>query len=60
MMFNLGPPLEPVWVFLVGILSFRCANCTTQIGVICKLAQDVLDPTVSVTDEDIEVQWSHY
>ncbi|KAK4832076.1 hypothetical protein QYF61_020632 [Mycteria americana] len=36
----------------------RHVNCTTQLGVICKLAEAALDPTVYVTDEDIKQHWS--
>ena len=34
-----GPLLEVVQVPLDGIPSFWCANCTTQFGVICRLAE---------------------
>ena len=34
-----GLLLELVQVPLDGILSLRCVNCTTQLGVICKLAE---------------------
>ncbi|PKU40563.1 testosterone 17-beta-dehydrogenase 3-like [Limosa lapponica baueri] len=55
-----GPLLKPVQIPLDGILSLRHVNCTTQIGVICKLAEGALDPTVYVIDEDIEQYWSQY
>ncbi|PKU48884.1 testosterone 17-beta-dehydrogenase 3 [Limosa lapponica baueri] len=45
---------------LEGITSLRHVNVTTQLGVICKLAEGVLDPTVYVIDEDIEQYWSPY
>jgi len=38
-----GPFLELVQVSLDGILSFWCVSCTTQLGVICKLAEGALD-----------------
>jgi len=38
-----GPFLELVQVPLDGILSFWCVNCTTQLDVICKLAEGALD-----------------
>ncbi|KAK4829839.1 hypothetical protein QYF61_006849 [Mycteria americana] len=38
----------------VCIPSFNCINCTSQLGVICKLAESALNPTVYVTDEDIK------
>ena len=41
-----GPPLRPVQVPLDGIPS-----CTTQRGVIGKLAEGALDPTVHVADK---------
>ncbi|KAK4823355.1 hypothetical protein QYF61_001703 [Mycteria americana] len=41
-----GPVLKSVQVPLDGIPSLRCVNRTTQLGVICKLAEGALDPTV--------------
>jgi len=37
-----GPLLELVLVPLDGIPSFWCVNCTTQLAVICKLAEGAL------------------
>ncbi|KAK4807441.1 hypothetical protein QYF61_001992 [Mycteria americana] len=50
----MGPLLQLVQVPLDGILSLRHVNHTTQLGIICKLAEDALDPTVYVVDEDIK------
>ena len=44
----MGPLLKLVQVHLDGILSFRCVNCTTQLGVICKLAEGALNTTMSL------------
>ncbi|KAK4827398.1 LOW QUALITY PROTEIN: hypothetical protein QYF61_017803 [Mycteria americana] len=55
-----GPLLQLVQVPLDGIPSLRHVNCTTQLGVICKLAEGALDPIVNVTDEDIKQHWSQY
>jgi len=33
---------------------FHCVNCTTQLGVICKFAEDTLDPIFYATDKDVE------
>jgi len=44
-----GPLLKVVQVPLDGILSFWCVRCTTQFGVICKLAEGVLDLAKSLT-----------
>jgi len=38
-----GPFLKFVQVPLDGIPSFWCVNCTTQLGVICKVAEGALD-----------------
>ena len=40
---HVGPLLEPVKLPLDGISPFYCASCTTQLDVICKLAENVLD-----------------
>ncbi|KAK4829013.1 hypothetical protein QYF61_001769 [Mycteria americana] len=55
-----GPLLKLAQVPLDGILSLRCVNCSTQLGVVCKLAEGALDPTVYVIDEDIKQYWSQY
>ncbi|KAK4816734.1 hypothetical protein QYF61_022286 [Mycteria americana] len=56
---HMGPLLNPVKIPLNGIPSPRHVNHTTQLGVICKLAEGTLDPTVYVIDEDIKQYWSH-
>jgi len=43
-----GPPLQLVRVSLGDIPSFWCVNCTTQLGVICKLAVGALDLAMSL------------
>jgi len=45
---HIGPLLELVQVPLDGIPSLRHVNCTTQLGVICKLAEGALDLTKSL------------
>jgi len=50
-----GPLLELVPVLLVAILSFWCVMCTTQLGVVCKLAEGTLDLAVYVVDENISL-----
>ncbi|KAK4832883.1 hypothetical protein QYF61_026433 [Mycteria americana] len=57
---HMGPLLKLVQVLLDGIPSFWHVNRTTQLGVICKLAEDALNPTVYVTDEDIKQYWSRH
>ncbi|KAK4827791.1 hypothetical protein QYF61_021744 [Mycteria americana] len=52
--------IAPTQVPLDDILSFRCVNCTTQLGVVCKLAEGALNLTVNVIDENIERHWSQY
>ena len=41
-----GPVLEPVHVPLDSILFFWCVSCTTQLGIICKLAEGALNLAV--------------
>jgi len=55
----MGPLLQLVQVPLDGIPSLRHVNHTTQLGVICKLAEGALDPAVCVIDEDTKQHWSH-
>ncbi|KAK4818202.1 hypothetical protein QYF61_008586 [Mycteria americana] len=55
-----GPLLQLVQVPLDGIPSFWCLNCTTQFGVVCKLAEGALCLTVNVIDENTEQHWSQY
>ena len=45
-----GPPLKPVEVPLDGMLSLQCVDHTTQLRVICKLAEGALNPTVHVAN----------
>jgi len=49
------PLLEFVQVPLDGIPSSWCVNCTTQLGVICKLAEGAFDLAAYVLDENIKL-----
>ncbi|KAK4826497.1 hypothetical protein QYF61_009570 [Mycteria americana] len=51
---KVGPLLKAVKVPLDGIPSLKCINVTTQLGVICKLAEGALNPTAYAIDEDID------
>jgi len=51
---HVGPLLEPVKLPLDGISPFYCASCTTQLDVICKLAENVLDLLIWVIDKDVK------
>ncbi|KAK4830147.1 hypothetical protein QYF61_008635 [Mycteria americana] len=55
-----GPPLKPVTVTLDGIPSLQCVDHTTQLGVIGKLAEGALKPTVHVANKDVKQCWSQY
>ncbi|KAK4818782.1 hypothetical protein QYF61_019128, partial [Mycteria americana] len=55
-----GPPLKPVNVPLDGIPSLQRVDHTTQLGVIGKLAEGALNPTVHVTDKDVKWCQSQY
>ena len=50
---GMGTPLKPVQVPLDGTPYLWYTNCTTQLGVICKVAEGVLDSTVHVTYKDV-------
>ena len=54
----MGPLLQPVQTPLDGFPTFQCIDCTTQLGVIHKLAEGALNAIVYVTDEDTEEHWS--
>ncbi|PKU42672.1 serine-rich hypothetical protein [Limosa lapponica baueri] len=56
----MSPLLKLVHVSPDGIPSLRRVNCTTQLGVICKLAEGSFDPTVCVIDDDTKQYWSQY
>ncbi|KAK4819077.1 hypothetical protein QYF61_025310 [Mycteria americana] len=55
-----GPPLKSVKVPPDGIPSLQCVDCTTQLGVISKLAEGALNPTVHVTNKDVKQCRSQY
>ncbi|KAK4828118.1 hypothetical protein QYF61_023916 [Mycteria americana] len=57
---HMGPLFKLVQVPLDGIPSLGHVNHTIQLGVVCKLAEGALDPTVYVIDEDIKQYWSQY
>ncbi|KAK4821221.1 hypothetical protein QYF61_015789 [Mycteria americana] len=48
---HMGPLLQPVKGPLDGIPSLQCIDCTTQLGVIHKLAEGALNPTRYIIDE---------
>ena len=50
----MGSPFEFVQVPLDGIPSFCCINCSTQFGVICKLAKGTLNPIIYVIDKNFK------
>ena len=56
----LGSLLEPVYVSVNVIQSLGCVDCSTQLGVICKLAEGALSLTVNIIDEDIKDHRSQY
>ncbi|KAK4824541.1 hypothetical protein QYF61_016145 [Mycteria americana] len=51
---HMGPPLKPAKVPLDGIPSLQRVDCTTQLGVVHKLAEGALNPTVHVTNKDVK------
>ncbi|GAB0197909.1 cAMP-dependent protein kinase inhibitor alpha [Grus japonensis] len=55
-----GPPLQPVKVPLDGIPSLQRVDHTTQLGVVGKLAEGALNPTVHDADKDVKQCRSQY
>jgi len=51
---HMGPILKPVKVPLHGIPSLKHVSCTTQVGVLCRLAEGALIPTIYDIDEGIK------
>jgi len=45
---------------LDGIQSFWCVSCSTQLGVVCKLAEGALDLAIQVIDENVKQLRSQY
>jgi len=56
--YHMCPLFKCVKVPLTAFPPFYCANCTTQLGVSSKLLDGTLNPSVSVTDKDVEEPWS--
>ncbi|PKU40461.1 hypothetical protein llap_9237 [Limosa lapponica baueri] len=55
-----GPPLKPVQDLLDDIPSIQCVDRTTQLGVVSKLAEGVLNSTVHVSNKDVQQHWSQF
>jgi len=51
---GMGLPLKTIQVRLDDVPSLWCVNCTTQLGIVCKLAEGELDPTVQATYKDVK------
>lgn len=51
----MGPPFECIKVPLDATPSFYCIKCTIQRGVVHKLAESTLNPSVYITDKEF---WS--
>jgi len=49
-----GPPLKPVKLPLDGIPSLQSVDHTTQLGVISKIAEHALNPTIHVANKDVK------
>ncbi|KAK4828308.1 hypothetical protein QYF61_025320 [Mycteria americana] len=52
--------LQPVEVPLDGSTTLWHTSCSSQFGVICKLAEGTLCPIIQIINEDVEQDWSHY
>ncbi|KAK4832342.1 hypothetical protein QYF61_021871 [Mycteria americana] len=54
---GLGPSIQPVQVPLQSLPTLKQINTPAQLGVICKLTADALDPFVQIIDKDIKQDW---
>ncbi|KAK4820046.1 hypothetical protein QYF61_017892 [Mycteria americana] len=54
---DLGPLIQPVQVPLQSLPTLKQINTPTQLGVVCKLTENTLDPFVHIIDKDIKQNW---
>lgn len=47
-MINLSPLIEPIQILLKSLPAFRQKNASSQLDVICKLAESALSPLVQI------------
>ncbi|KAJ7395171.1 integral membrane protein dgcr2 idd [Pitangus sulphuratus] len=57
---SLIPSIQPVQIPLQSLPTLQQINCPNQLGVICKLTEDALNPFVQIIDKDIKQDWSQY
>ena len=55
-----GPTLKPVKVPLDGIPSLQNVDGTTQLGVVRRLAEGALNPTLQVAEKGVKQLWDQY
>jgi len=55
-----GSPLKPVKIPVEGIAFLQCVDHNTRLGVVGKLAEGALNPTVHVTHKDVKQHWPQY
>ncbi|KAK4812776.1 hypothetical protein QYF61_020396 [Mycteria americana] len=54
---GLGPSTQPVQIPLQSLPTLKQINTPTQLGVICKLTEDALNPLIQIIDKDIKQNW---
>jgi len=57
---GLGPLIQPVQIPLQSLPPLKQTNTPAQLGVICKLTEDALDPFIQIIDKDIKRNWPQY
>ncbi|KAK4815796.1 hypothetical protein QYF61_007236 [Mycteria americana] len=57
---DLGPSIQPVQVPLQSLPPLQQINTPTQLGVICKLTESTLDPSVQIIDKDVKQNWPQH
>ncbi|KAJ7395102.1 hypothetical protein BTVI_157799 [Pitangus sulphuratus] len=54
---GLSPSIQSVQIPLQSLPAFKQINTLTELGVICKLTEGVLDPLIEIIEKDIKQNW---
>ncbi|KAK4826384.1 hypothetical protein QYF61_008055 [Mycteria americana] len=57
---GLSPSTQPVQIPLQSLPTLNQINSPAQLGVVCKLTEEALDPFIQIIDKDIKQNWLQY
>ncbi|PKU44632.1 hypothetical protein llap_5068 [Limosa lapponica baueri] len=57
---GLSPPIQPVRIPLQSLSTLQQVDTPTQLGVVCELTEDALDPLVQIIDKDVKENRPQY